>query len=404
MRQPKYRRHKSGQARVTIAGRDVYLGKFGTPESKRAYDRVIAEWLASGRSELFGVPDDRLTIAHVLLAYLKHCRTYYGTESSSEYHRVKPVAKALKDLYGASIAAEFGPLQAKAVLEHLKRSGDRSRSYLAKLLAMLKRFFSWAATENLVPASVASAVKMVAAERRGKSKLRETEPVRPVARETVEATLPHLSSVVADMVRFHWFTGCRPGELCSITPGMVDRSGEVWQIRLEHHKNAHRGKERIIYVQKDGQEVLAKYLLRSADSPCFSPKDATRERNKQRHEDRVTPLSCGNRPGKNRRKSPARTAGEGYTNQSYARAVARACERAFPPPESLKGEAALNKWRRDHSWSPNQIRHAYATKSRAENGLDTTSVLLGHSNVRTTEIYAEADRAKAIEAVRRMSF
>ena len=47
---PSYRHHKSdGRAVVTLNGRDVYLGRFGTPESRAEYDRLIAQWLASGR-------------------------------------------------------------------------------------------------------------------------------------------------------------------------------------------------------------------------------------------------------------------------------------------------------------------------------------------------------------------
>ncbi len=47
---PKYRRHKaSGQAVVTLNGRDHYLGPHGTKASKAFYDRLIAEWLIQGR-------------------------------------------------------------------------------------------------------------------------------------------------------------------------------------------------------------------------------------------------------------------------------------------------------------------------------------------------------------------
>ncbi len=42
--------HKnSGQAVVALNGVDVYLGRFGTEESRRAYDRAVAEWLTNGR-------------------------------------------------------------------------------------------------------------------------------------------------------------------------------------------------------------------------------------------------------------------------------------------------------------------------------------------------------------------
>jgi hypothetical protein len=47
---PAYRRHSSGQARVTIAGRTHYLGKYGSKASRQRYDQLIAEWLASNRS------------------------------------------------------------------------------------------------------------------------------------------------------------------------------------------------------------------------------------------------------------------------------------------------------------------------------------------------------------------
>jgi hypothetical protein len=47
---PSYQLHKpSGQAVVTLNGVDHYLGNYDTPESRAAYDRLIAEWLANGR-------------------------------------------------------------------------------------------------------------------------------------------------------------------------------------------------------------------------------------------------------------------------------------------------------------------------------------------------------------------
>ncbi len=43
---PKLQHHNAtGQGRVLVAGRHYYCGKWGTPECKAAYDRLIAEWL-----------------------------------------------------------------------------------------------------------------------------------------------------------------------------------------------------------------------------------------------------------------------------------------------------------------------------------------------------------------------
>ena len=47
---PNYLHHKaSGKAFVRIDGKNIYLGFFGTKESKAEFDRVVSEWLANGR-------------------------------------------------------------------------------------------------------------------------------------------------------------------------------------------------------------------------------------------------------------------------------------------------------------------------------------------------------------------
>jgi hypothetical protein len=59
---PSYRRHKiSGQAIVTLDGRDHYLGDFGSPASKAEYDRLIVAWLDRGRRPAAPPDDRRLT-------------------------------------------------------------------------------------------------------------------------------------------------------------------------------------------------------------------------------------------------------------------------------------------------------------------------------------------------------
>jgi hypothetical protein len=49
---PSYRLHKqSGQAIITLSGKDALLGRHGTKDSRAKYDRLIAEWLANGRRQ-----------------------------------------------------------------------------------------------------------------------------------------------------------------------------------------------------------------------------------------------------------------------------------------------------------------------------------------------------------------
>jgi hypothetical protein len=75
---PTYRRHSSGQARVTLNGKDHLLGPYGSPETKEAYRRLIAEWLARhGRPEK-ETEEEPLSVNDLILAYWKFAQDYYG--------------------------------------------------------------------------------------------------------------------------------------------------------------------------------------------------------------------------------------------------------------------------------------------------------------------------------------
>ena len=58
-------------------------------------------------------------------------------------------------------------------------------------------------------------------------------------------------------------------------------------------------------------------------------------------------------------------------------------------------EAQAAAWRAKHCWSPNQLRHTAATAIREHSGSEASQVVLGHAHLKTTEIYAERDQAKA---------
>ncbi|QDT14610.1 tyrosine-type recombinase/integrase [Alienimonas californiensis] len=51
-------------------------------------------------------------------------------------------------------------------------------------------------------------------------------------------------------------------------------------------------------------------------------------------------------------------------------------------------------------WSPNQLRHTCATQLRAKYGIELTRTVLGHSDIGTSEIYAERDLAAAERVMR----
>lgn len=131
---------------------------------------------------------------------------------------------------------------------------------------------------ELITASTNHALQTVSGLRKGRTEARETQPIKPVPDDVVENTLPHLSDVVADMVRFHRITGCRPEEVCKIRPCDIERTDDVWQYRPHSHKTEHHERTRMIFIEGRAQAVLRNYLERDPQMHCFRPCESEAKR------------------------------------------------------------------------------------------------------------------------------
>jgi integrase len=88
-------------------------------------------------------------------------------------------------------------------------------------------------------------------------------------------------------------------------------------------------------------------------------------------------------------------AGSFYTVAAYRRAVARACDDAFPPPAEIVKPEEIDKWRSEHRWHVHQLRHSAATQIRAAYGIEAAQHTLGHAKIDITAMYAEKNAAVA---------
>jgi integrase len=416
---PSYSHHKpTNQAYVRlpdgVGGRHVvYLGTYDSPESRSAYARLVAK--LDSAPHLVRVPKtDGLTVNEVLLAYFKHAEQHYrGPDgiTTPEVRHLKTACRYVRELYGTVPATEFGPLALKTVRERFVSCGW-SRKVVNGRVERVRRVFGWAVAEELVPPSVHQALLTVRGLDRGRTQARETEPVKPVDNATVDATLPFLNRQVRGLVEYQRLTGCRPTEACRVRRSDIDMSGPIWLYRPTLHKGTWRGKPRIVAIGPKAQTLLREFFTPNLDDYLFSPRRAVEELKADRAAKRKTPCYPSHmRHNANRRKAnPKCTASERYTRLSYGTAINRACDKAFPPPQSLAkrtGEAVAKWWKRltaeersgvkawqkAHRWAPNQLRHSYATKVRKEHGLEAAQVALGHSKANTTEIYAERNLA-----------
>jgi integrase len=392
---PAYRLHKpSGQARVIINREHVYLGKFGSPESHEKYARLLSERAANGfavaASPRDSAASSSLFVSELILTYWRFAETYYVKDGqpTRELDNIRDALRPLHSLYGRTPASRFGPKSLKAVRQQMI-DGGLSRGVINERIGRVKRLFKWAVAEELVPPSVHQGLEAVGGLRFGRTKARETEPVRPVPDLYVALVLPFVTPHVASMIKLQRLTGMRSCELVIMRPRDIDTSGEVWIYEPFDHKNRWRGHRKLIPLGPDAQQVIKPFLDRAAEAFLFSPAeaDAWRLGNRPPYHgrERKTPvypseLRRRERLRQARRKrQPKRRKGDRYTTNTYRRAVCYGFKQARKAGIQIP------------HWHPHQLRHTRATELRARYGVEAAQVMLGHARADVTQVYAERD-------------
>lgn len=392
-RLPSYRLHKpSGQAVVTIRGKDHYLGKFDCPESHQRFRQLVAESLTIGMVEVRRrqVADAGPTVDELIAAFWR------ALEQSGRYRKDgKPTSemewliysfRPLSEVFGSTPARDFGPkrlqeLRTWIVTHRPEGARPLARSTVNGRVRRIVHLFRWATSMELVPPAVWQGLRALPGLRRGETtRVREAPRVKPVAWDSVEPVLLHLSPTVAAMVRLQWLTGMRPGEVRGMRMAELDRSGDVWVYRPRHHKTEHHDDRCERYIGPRGQQVVLPFLKGDPQALLFSPEASEIERNLLRRASRKAPLWPSHEA--RFRPEPTGSAGAQYSAHTYRRAIERACRRAAVQP-----------------WSPNQLRHSGATRIRERYGIEAARAFLGHTTTDTTEIYAERDRGTVLRIV-----
>ena len=386
---PSYLRHQAtGQARVVIGGKTYYLGPYNSPESRAEYGRLIGEWSANKAtitptsSSPASRPAD-VSVSELSLAYFRHAETYYVKNGlqTSEIDVIRMALRPVNLLYGHAPARDFGPLALDACRQKLVAQG-LARSSVNKLVGAIRLMFKWGASRQMIPGTVPHALASLAGLRKGRSAAIEPEPIGPVAEAVVEKSLAHMVAPVAAMVRLQALTGMRPGEVVIMRTRDLNTTAPIWEYRPSSFKTEHHETERgrMVYIGPQVQAILREWLNLDLDAYLFNPAQAVAAINSQRREERKTPLYPFHATRYEReKKGRGRRSDRGlYSVTSYRKAIERACEKAHVP-----------------TFTPNQLRHSLATRLRREFGLEATGAVLGHSDLTTSQIYAEKDAALA---------
>lgn len=381
--------HKSGQARVSIGGRHIYLGPHGSDRSLAKYRRLMAEWQAA-RSD--GTPGPEIcretsahTVAQLTALYVRHVEAVYidaAGRPGTEVRDFALSARPLVELHGGTAVRDFGPLALQAVRQAMIGKGW-CRKLVNQRVKRLVRMFRWGVSQELIDEVVYRRLATVEGLRAGRTAAPDHPEVEPAPPAAVDAVLPRLGPVVRAMVTVQRLTGMRPGEVCRLTPGEIDRGGAnglavdgcgVWVYRPAKHKNAWRGHRKAVVFGPQAQAALAPFVEgRGADVPCFSPAEEVAAVNAARRAAARTP-----RRQPHGRVRPGRAPAAQYTTAAYGRRIARAC--------ALAGVAR---------WTPHQLRHLAEVDIERRFDLDAARAVLGHRDPRVTIRYGKQDLEKA---------
>jgi integrase len=363
----------------------MLLGPYGSEESYREYERVLAEWRASnGRmADIAHNPClSDMTINELLLAFVDFAETHYrhldGTPTG-ELENIKDAVRPLRKLYGHTLANEFSAAGLEAIQSELIQGG-LARTTINARINRIRRVFKWGIRKGFVTPSVLQSLQTLPGLQRGRCRASEAPGILPVDETIVEKALRYMPRLVAAMVKVQLLSGCRPGEVvlmrsCDLTQGKT-----TWEYRPCFHKNEWRGKERKIQLGPQAQAVIKEFLKPEAPEEfLFCPRETVMRLHAQRGWNRKTRRTPSDlRRG--RKRNPRRGPGDRYTVNTYRQAIVRACRKANVP-----------------EWSPLQLRHTRATEIREKFRIEGAQAVLGHQRCDVTQIYAERNENLAAQ-------
>lgn len=349
-------------------------------DAKRAFNNWLVDWKTDERVRE-PMPDERdWTIQRLADEHAKHAETYYRKPDGTPTGGADAIALAFSrvvGLYPKLPAKDFRPSMLRKVQRSMIDDG-LARSTINDRIVKIRSVFKWAVSHERVPASVLTGLQAVPALKRGRSAAKEPEPVRPVARGVVNATLAELPGPLRAMIELQWLTGMRSSEVCIMRPRDINTSGEVWIYSPPSHKTEHHGREKRIPLGPKAQAIIEPYRrTRTPDAYLFDPREALRER----HATAKTHRRPNQKPNP---RETERTVRGHYDKYSYRRAIDRAIAAA-------RGRGVWIP-----SWSPHKLRHSAGTRLRQSYGIEAARLVLGHTSAATTEIYAEIDHTAAV--------
>ena len=377
---------------IYYRGKTIYLGEYGSKESKATYARLIAEIQANPTGFLPRGEKD-VTVRELTSAFLDHTEANMDYTTRSLYNVI--VLDFLNKLYGDNTPVEkFTPRCLKLVRDEMIKSNRFCRRIVNRYICRIISIFQWGVENELVPETTWRALKAVKSLPKGYPGTVDNPEREEVPDDVIRRTLPFLPPTLAAMVQVQRLTGMRPSEVCKMRIGNIDqtRDSELWYYTPGSHKTeAYIGKK-VIPLGKPEQKLIAPYLEgKTAENAVFSPRTAMAERNVEKRAKRKTKISPSQAARNKTRASKPSRYSEFYNQYSYRQAIEYAI---------AKGNRQLPDGEKIAHWFPYQLRHSASTATELTHSDEDAQALLGHRSVNMTKRYTHTQLIRREELAR----
>lgn len=176
-RPPKLCHHKKkGYAFVYVGTKQVYLGRWGSPEAQAAYDRFLLNWAKSNHETGLPRQTDDYLLAEVVCAFLED---YEGrpVQNKSDLNTFRLLSRKIGKLFPRHKADDFRIRDLETLRDSFQQAGferqgehrEYTRTYLNKIVNKTKTIFSWGVEKEMVSAETCDRLKYLSPLRKGRS-------------------------------------------------------------------------------------------------------------------------------------------------------------------------------------------------------------------------------------------
>ena len=235
-RPPKYGKLNK-YAVVYLQGKPKYLGIYGSPESKIAYSRFLAE-IETNPAGVLPHGEKDITVKELTAAYLDYAKANTDPVNYSFFRII--ILDFIDKLYGdGTLADEFTPRCLKLVRDEMIRSRRFSRGVLNRHITRIISIFKWGVENELVQETTWNALKAVKPLSKGHTDTFDHDEREPVPDDVVRRTLPYMPPTLRAMVQLQRILGMRPNEIFNMRVGDIDRTRRngLWYYVPGSYKN-----------------------------------------------------------------------------------------------------------------------------------------------------------------------